>query len=144
MKKVQLNWEEYTSLVYRLADKIREAELGIKYIGGIPRGGAVLGVMLSHILEIPYFDLIHLRDFSVSTPASRMLVVDDIVDTGTTMKTWIAGKYRTASLHLREESCIGPTFFVKTVEKGTWVVYPYEKYDKAPVQDYKQKQLLKG
>jgi hypoxanthine phosphoribosyltransferase len=82
--------------------------------------------MISHKLSIPYVDRIN----------KDTLVVDDICDTGETLKKSIA--MYTATLHYKPTAGFTPDFYSKEV--GTeWIVYPWERKDSDAVQDYLKK-----
>lgn len=101
----------------------------LKNIFGIPRGGLMVGVRLSHLLNLPI--ILDVKDITEMT-----LVVDDISDSGKTLKalqTKIGNLPVTvATLFCKRESTFIPAFFCR--EKTKWVVFPWEtdetsKYD---------------
>jgi hypoxanthine phosphoribosyltransferase len=87
-------------------------------VHGIPRGGHVLAVMISHITGLKYYP-----SFPMS---ARVLVVDDIVDTGFTMNSYINQNFATASLLWKEGCPVKPWLHEMQVPNGQWVVFPYE------------------
>ncbi len=100
-----------------------------KNIFGIPRGGLVVGVRLSHLLNLPMV-------FEVKDITEMTLVVDDISDSGKTLKMLQAKignlPITVAALFLERKSNFIPAFFCR--EKTKWVVFPWEtdetsKYD---------------
>ena len=124
--KVYLSWDDINILVEDLCQTIAASGAEIKSITGIQRGGLIPAVMISHKLHIPY----------VSRINKDTLVVDDICDTGETLKNTI-GMY-TATLHYKPTAIFTPDFYTKEV--GTeWIVYPWERNDSAAVQDYLKK-----
>jgi hypoxanthine phosphoribosyltransferase len=123
--KIFLSWDDINSLVENLCKKITESKIDITSITGIERGGLIPAVMISHKLNIPYSYKI--------TPTT--LVVDDICDTGVTLKNTVAGY--TAVLHYKPHTaCFIPTLYSGVHEGDEWIIYPWEKKDSAPVQDY--------
>lgn len=121
--KLYLSWDDIGILVEDLCDTIATSGSQIKSITGIKRGGLIPAVMISHKLNIPYTDRIN----------KDTLVVDDICDTGETLKNKVAGY--TATLHYKKTACFTPDFYSKEV--GTeWIVYPWERGDSKTVQDY--------
>ena len=124
--KMYLSWDDITVLVEDLCDTIASSGAEITSITGIKRGGLIPAVMISHKLNIPYVDRIN----------KDTLVVDDICDTGETLKRSIA--MYTATLHYKPTAGFTPDFYAKEV--GTeWIVYPWERKDSDAVQDYLKK-----
>ena len=95
----------------------------IKSVTGIERGGLIPAVMISHKLSIPYVTKIN----------KDTLVVDDICDTGVTLKDMVAGF--TATLHYKPTAIFTPDFYAKEVGSD-WLVYPWERKDSEAIQDY--------
>jgi uncharacterized protein len=124
--KVYLTWDEINILVEDLCNTITSSGVQIKSITGIQRGGLIPAVMISHKLNIPY----------VSRINKDTLVVDDICDTGETLKT-TTGMY-TATLHYKPTASFTPDFYSKEVGKE-WIVYPWERNDSETIQDYLRK-----
>jgi len=124
--KVYLSWDDINILVEDLCQTIASSGVQIKSITGIQRGGLIPAVMISHKLHIPF----------VSSINKDTLVVDDICDTGETLKNTI-GMY-TATLHYKPTAGFTPDFYSKEV--GTeWIVYPWERNDSETIQDYLKK-----
>ena len=129
VNKIYLTWED----VYELLDKIHEQTKGeIKYVTGIPRGGILLAVLYSHRFNVQYFEF-------KSNHYHDLLIIDDIADTGDTflnLKEDIKLP-KTAALHYKSTSKFKPDFFGKEVPGDFgWIVYPWEKKDSKPIQDY--------
>ena len=126
--KIFLSWDDVNSLVENLCKKITESELNIKAITGIERGGLIPAVMISHKLNIPYTTRI----------TKDTLVVDDICDTGVTLQNTIA-RYTAVLHHKPHTSCFTPTIYSGLHEGDEWIIYPWEKKDSTPIQDYLNK-----
>ena len=86
-----------------------------KSVYGIPRGGLVPAVYLSHLLDIPL----------VQKPEIGCLVADDIADTGETLKMYRNMRYSIATIYYHEQSIVEPDIWVyeKTDE---WIKFPWE------------------
>ena len=126
--KIYISWDDINVLVEDLCNTIVSSGAQIKSITGIQRGGLIPAVMISHKLNIPY----------VSRINKDTLVVDDICDTGETLKKSIAPY--TATLHYKPTAVFTPDFYAKEV--GTeWIVYPWERKDSDAIQDYLKKEL---
>ena len=124
--KMYLSWDDINVLVEDLCNTIATSGAEIKSIAGIKRGGLIPAVMVSHKLNIPYVDRIN----------KDTLVVDDICDTGETLKNSIA--MYTATLHYKPTAGFTPDFYAKEVGSD-WIVYPWERKDSDAVQDYLKK-----
>ena len=112
-------WSEFDDAMCTLSLAIQSSGKVFKNIYGVPRGGLVVAVALSHLL-----------DLSVITDAklisSSTLVVDDISDSGNTLNVFMGWAGAFATIHIVGGTKVIPDFFVwHRLEK--WVVYPWEK-----------------
>lgn len=130
-KKIYYSWDDIDWLVETLGRHIVKdcqkndttPEESFKGIYGIPRGGLVTAVMLSHRLNIPFVD--RLNDMY----GERFLIVDDIADTGKTIDQMkridvYKGAYY-ATLNYHQQSSHEPEYWVEE-KKDDWIVYPWE------------------
>ena len=124
--KVFMYWDDISILVDELCNTIAMSGVQIKSITGIERGGLIPAVMISHKLNIPYVTKIN----------KHTLVVDDICDSGETLKNMVAGY--TATLHYKKTASFTPDFYSKEVGEE-WIVYPWERNDSDTIQDYLKK-----
>lgn len=124
--KIYISWDDISILVEDLCNTINQSGAQIKSVTGIQRGGLIPAVMISHKLNIPY----------VSRINKDTLVVDDICDTGETLKKSIA--LYTATLHYKKTAIFTPDFYAKEVG-SEWLVYPWERKDSDSIQDYLKK-----
>lgn len=128
--KTFITWDEMENLVDELCDKIPDGVY--EGIYAIPRGGLIIGVMMSHKLGLPLIDRLQ------SYYGKKFLIVDDIADTGGTlekMKAEVYEKAHTATIHYHKQSSVEPSYWVE--EKGDkWIVYPWEQDDSEEIQDY--------
>ena len=124
--KIYLCWDDINILVEDLCNTIKQSGAQIKSITGIERGGLIPAVMISHKLNIPYVTKIN----------KNTLVVDDICDTGETLKNMVSGF--TATLHYKPTASFTPDFYSKEVGPE-WIVYPWERSDSQAMQDYLKK-----
>ena len=133
MEKVFLTWNHIENFIDVLAIWIK-TNPQIKIIYGLPRGGTIPGVLLSHKTGIKYSNdwplLKHLYK------QEEVLIVDDICDTGKTLEYYVNYGYPTVTLHYKEDAICKPSFFTSTIDKDTWILYPWERSDSAPIQDY--------
>ena len=124
--KIYLSWDDTADLVDTLCTKIITELPNIDSIYGIKRGGLIPAVMISHKLGLPWSDIM----------LPNTLVIDDIADTGETLKSCIGGY--TAVLHYKPHtSCHIPNLWAFMHEGDEWIIYPWERKDSQPIQDYK-------
>jgi uncharacterized protein len=124
MKYIKLSWELIDELTDKIAIEVSRNYKEIKFIYGIPRGGLIPAVILSHKLGIKLINEVF----------SHTLVVDDIVDTGETMKIRVAeaniwGDTRnivTTSLVTRSSAEYKPNITGMPLRSDGWVCYPWE------------------
>ena len=106
-------WSEFDKSVEHIANKCRF----IKFSGiyGVPRGGLCLAVALSHKLKIKL----------ISEPTKNSLILDDVYETGTTLKTL---KDIEGAMFFVLFSKIKPTWWntVFISKKSKWIVFPWE------------------
>ena len=153
-----ISWDEYNELVSSIASQIGQNEP--EAIVGLTRGGLVPAVQLSHMYNAKLYCLnISLRDGKCSSESfdwrrlekyNRILVVDDINDTGATFdwikQDWESGclpdsigwedvwheNVRFATMCEKTHTNFGNVDYVweeiDTSEKDTWIVFPWE-YD---------------
>ena len=127
--KIFVSWDEIDELVNILAIKVSIKCPEVTSIIGLPRGGLVPAVMLSHRLGLPLTQEI----------SSTTLIVDDICDSGETFAK-LYEKYPNAifsCLHFKPHtSKFSPNIWVKEWNSDDWAVYPWEKRDSKTKQDY--------
>ena len=125
MTKKEISWATIDELVTVIAKKIHTDSPNIDSIYGIPRGGLIPAVLLSHKLGLPL----------VQKPRSNSLVVDDISDSGNTFIDFIDTLYKphvyfpdvkTASLFERQNTAFKPDYVGLHIEYQDWLVFPWE------------------
>jgi hypoxanthine phosphoribosyltransferase len=130
MKKIYLTWNDIETAIESLAHVINKSDIKIDNIMGLPRGGMVPAVMLSHRLNIPLANT-HIR------PMGNLLVVDDICDSGKTLNQFkFESQIYTATIHHKQTACYEPTFWYGLIRGDAWIVYPWERKDSDTIQDY--------
>lgn len=127
MKKKLYTWKQFENDCNKLAVLIRKSGVKFESLYGIPRGGLVLAVRLSHKLGLPL--IMHNANIGKNT-----LIVDDIADSGDTMIGFLGSKkHITATLFYNPSGKYVPIYFCR--KKTDWVVFPWEdertsRYDK--------------
>ena len=110
-----MDYEQFLEAIDKIAKKAEEWQ--VDSVWGIPRGGLVPAVYLSHRLDVPV-------DAFLS--GDRCLLVDDISDSGKTLEAESANYYyKTATIFFCRESCFEPDFWVYE-KNDDWVIFPWE------------------
>jgi hypothetical protein len=108
-----LSWPDFDHAVEQIAQLV--GDLRLNGIHGIPRGGLVLAVALSHRLELPL----------LQEPQPGCLVVDDVFETGLTMAPHrqLAGAVLVVWISKSE-----PLWWraVEVSPSPEWIVFPWE------------------
>lgn len=113
-------WERCEDVIDLMEFNIKTSGYKIDTIYAIPRGGCVLGVMLSHKLNIP----VQFNNDFVSN--KTYLIIDDIADTGKTLEPYVNMPNKLIfTWYYHEQSTVIPDFYVDT-KYNEWIVYPWE------------------
>ena len=132
--KLFLSWKWVDEQLNNIGENLETCP-ELEFIAGIPRGGLIPAVMMSHAFGIKYISYSSAkmlpRDLKKKT-----LVIDDISDTGKTLAEADEEGFLTASLALRSGSKTIPNFAGETINDDRWLVFPWEKLDSIPMQDY--------
>tara|TARA_A100001011_G_scaffold240791_1_gene248771 strand:- start:364 stop:807 length:444 start_codon:yes stop_codon:yes gene_type:complete len=126
-------------------------------IVGLSRGGLTPGVMMSHWMQKPFKpvkaslrDFPEWEDYLPKKTDERVLIVDDICDSGETfdrIKSYIKGprinqpmelpvEVRFATLWWNNECNVEPHYYVNQIAKdstGTWIHFPWESWWNTPI-----------
>lgn len=117
-------WTQFDSDCKRIAEQVKKLNWNIKYVYGPPRGGSCIAVKLSHLLGAKY--LLKLPKQKIIT--SEILIVDDVSDTGKTLKKLIGTQeYKVATLFIKPQTEYRPHIYCRVVENSVWIYYPWEK-----------------
>ena len=115
MKEIYISWKFVQDAVDLLTFKIHKNRIAFDGIYAIPRGGLVPGVMLSHTLKLPF----------LVSPTKDCLLVDDISDTGNTLKG-IKHK-KIACIYTSLWTKVKPDFWSNVKDKkDSWIFFPWE------------------
>ena len=156
-KKLWYPWDEMRRDVNTLCREIVLDKFDPCCIVGISRGGLTPGVMMSHWLNKPFKpvkaalrDFPEWEDYLPRKTDERVLVVDDICDSGETfqkMSSYIKGprinqplelptEVRFASLWWNNECNFEPHYYVNEIAKDstkTWINFCWESWWNTPV-----------
>ena len=123
-----VSWNVIDEAVTDIAFNIKNTNKDFKGVYGIPRGGLILAVMLSHKLDLPLI-------MSKDELDENSIIIDDIADTGKTLLDFVEYESYVVTIHEHEQSLIKPDYSV--IDKGDkWIVYPWETEDSEEIQDY--------
>lgn len=140
-----VSWNEYHTLSAKLASAILANKENPDKIVAISRGGLTLGHLLSDLLQVPistitiqsYTDIQKQGELKITgklqspIAGQRILLVDDVSDTGKTLKRAVSYLRRfhpknitTVTLFYKPHSVFRPDYFAKHTSK--WILFPYE------------------
>lgn len=113
-----LSWQDFDLAVERIAQLTGERRFS--GILGIPRGGLVLAVALSHRLELPL----------LPEPKPGCLVVDDVLETGRTLAPFRELEGAELVVWI---SKVEPLWWraVAVIPSAEWILFPWENAEQA-------------
>jgi len=147
---MELKWERVQRLCKELATEIKECENIDDFQGiiAVTRGGLIPAGILSHELGLHRIDTIGFSsyhgkkqgalvcvkqpDIIDMTDLNKHIIVEDIVDSGTTLKAlrdYFPLSWPVASLVVRCSVDDRPTYIGHIEETNEWVTFPWEKTD---------------
>lgn len=141
-------WDELRELAKKVAAKVRRARYKPDIIIALARGGLVPARQLSDFLSIKDVAAIKVEHWgvtankdqkavlkypiSIDLSGKKVLVVDDITDTGESLivaidflKTLNPAEIRTSTLQHIPGSKYVPDFYGEALGEWTWIVYPW-------------------
>jgi hypoxanthine phosphoribosyltransferase len=163
--KLIIDWKEYNLIVEKLAIKIHESGYKPTMLIGIMRGGAPIIDVLSRVfkLKCAYLavesysgkgtedqqgELVFSREISstVQDMGGRLLLCDDLSDTGVTLKksiNWLKSyeaiknieSIKTAVLWKKKDSTFEPDYCAERLDTNPWIVQPFEHYEEVRIED---------
>ncbi len=143
-----LGWDEIENYCIELAKRIKRDGVKFDYILAISRGGLIPARLISDYLDldilvtrIKFYTSIGKTSrrpvvlyFPEDVYKKRILIVDDIADTGESilkaieeLKKRNVNFYKVATLLKKPWSKITPDYYVKETDR--WVVFPWEKIE---------------
>ena len=156
MSDLNVSWDEYHHSIELLAAKIAASEWEFNQIICIARGGLRVGDLLSRIFHQP-LAIISANSYggedghergqlaignqiamSTNQLGDRVLLVDDLVDSGITLKR-VSGSIRgqhpeiqdlqTAVIWYKSCSIYVPDYYTSYLPDNPWIHQPFEQYD---------------
>lgn len=117
-KNLYYTWSAFDHDIRRFVNEVREKGLVFNGVCGMPRGGLILAVCLSHHMGIPL--LYHSFD-------EKTLIVDDIVDSGSTSAPFFGKNYIFALwFNPRRSKIVVPNIWYHEKPEDQYVIFPWE------------------
>jgi uncharacterized protein len=156
MNDLHVTWDEYHRLIEQLIAQIHESGYKFDAILCLARGGLRIGDVVSRVYDMPLAILaassyreaagteqgrLDIGEFITKTGgeiAGKVLLLDDLVDSGVTMARVIEHlkqrfpaiqEVRTAVLWYKAVSTFKPDYFVQYLDSSPWIHQPFEEYD---------------
>jgi hypoxanthine phosphoribosyltransferase len=143
-----ITWESFYALARKLALKIHETSFQPEIVVAISRGGCIPARVVCDYLDIFDLDVIKIEHYhgtqkekhvrlryplSADISGKRVLLVDDVSDTGDSFETGIQhllengkpSRLKTAVLHHKTVSSYTPDFNADLVQEWRWIIYPW-------------------
>jgi len=155
-------WEKIYELLLNLAHKIRKASFKPDVIVGVSRGGWPPARIMSDLLELPEManvkaefylgpaktkgDAVLTQPVSMPVEGKRVLVVDDVADTGKSLalvKNHLreegATEVRIATIYYKPWSIVVPDWFERKTSR--WIIFPWERKEtvKSVVRQFRER-----
>ena len=147
MKRVNVSFDVINFYASTLADRLKET--GITHVVGLARGGLIPATIIRYVLNKPLITtgvrsykgdkktkkLSTYQPLNIATlkeSDTHILVVDDICDTGDTMKyitknLALGGiKYKTACIFTKEKHKEWLDHYGFVISDNKWIVFPWE------------------
>ncbi|MBD2604166.1 phosphoribosyltransferase [Scytonema hofmannii FACHB-248] len=157
MPDIYVSWSDYHQKIEQLAAQIYQSGWEFNQIICLARGGLRIGDIISRIYDQPLAilaassysgsgkqergNLTFSRHMTMTTEelGSRILLVDDLVDSGVTLQEtipWLKEndefaieEIRTAVLWYKACSAIVPDYYVDYLADNPWIHQPFEHYE---------------
>ncbi|MEM2896533.1 MAG: phosphoribosyltransferase [Candidatus Bathyarchaeia archaeon] len=150
MEYIAPDWEDIYEMCIELTEKIKRSGFSPDVIVGVARGGWIPARLISDFLNNPNVASIRIQFYeevgktglkpvitqpvSTSIKGKKVLAVDDVADTGESLKTLYshlkekgAAEIKIATLHVKPKSAFQPDFYMK--ETSAWIIYPHERFE---------------
>jgi len=144
------SWDRIYEMLIELAKRVRDSGFKPDLIVGVCRGGWAPARVMSDLLENANTASIRIEFYlapgitarkpvisqAIMVPVRGMnvLVVDDVADTGESLKVAVehldvcgAKAIRTATLYYKPQSIFKPDFFI--IQTDQWIIFPWERLE---------------
>lgn len=161
-----VDWDQYHLLIEQLIVRVHQSGWEFDQVLCLARGGMRVGDIFSRVFDRPLATLatssyredagtkqgsLAIAPFvtmAKGTLTGRILIVDDMVDSGQTfdlIRAHLLCTYpsitelRSAVLWYKAHSAVIPDYFVQKLDHNPWIHQPFEAYDGMDVQDLVKK-----
>lgn len=164
-KHLYVSWDDYHLLIERLALKVHASGWEFDQILCLARGGLRPGDVLSRVFNKPLaimstssyraeggtlqgrLDMAKYITLPAGELSGRVLLVDDLADSGVTLKAVVERlrglpsitELRSAVIWTKSVSTYTPDFYVEYLTTSPWIHQPFEEYDNLRPQGLSQK-----
>lgn len=154
-KHLYVSWDEYHLLVEKLALKVHASGWEFDQILCLARGGLRPGDVLSRVFDKPLgimstssyraeggtlqgrLDIAKYITMPKGELAGRVLLVDDLADSGVTLNAVVERlratpaitELRSAVIWVKGVSTYQPDYYVEMLDTSPWIHQPFEEYD---------------
>ncbi|MDJ0649933.1 MAG: phosphoribosyltransferase family protein [Xenococcaceae cyanobacterium MO_188.B19] len=160
MSDLYVSWAKYHQNIERLAIKIAQSGWKCDRIVCLAKGGLRVGDILCRIFDKPLAilscasyqnktrgKLVFSEHLSMteSSLKGKILLVDDLVDSGMSLKAalaWLNQRYgaeiteiKTAVIWYKGCSIIAPDYYTDYLPDNPWIHQPFEKYEQLTIQE---------
>ncbi|ADI31184.1 phosphoribosyltransferase [Staphylothermus hellenicus] len=140
-------WSKAIKLCYKLAEKILDSKYVPDTIIAVLRGGAIPALIISDYLGVEEFYGMRVKHWGIASKKldkpvilqmpenlkhKKLLIVDEVADTGLTLKTIIEElkkqkpqDIKTAVLHVKPTTKYMPDYYVEYLKEWRWIFYPW-------------------
>ena len=165
-KKLIIKFDEYLETVEKLAIDVNK-KFKPTVLVGVMRGAAPIIDILSRILKLPTAYIViqsysgdgledkqgqlmfarEISSLAVNEDFNKVLLVDDLSDTGLTLNKsieWLKNypplegnikNIKTAVLWKKKDSTFEPDFCAQKLDSNPWIVQPFERYEEIRIDD---------
>ena len=155
-KDLWVSWDDYHRAVERLALKVHESGWRFDHVLCLARGGLRPGDIFSRIFDVPLailstssyreeagtvrgsLDIAKTITMTKGTLAGKVLLVDDLVDSGVTLEKVqshlkdnfpAVTEVKSAVIWAKACSTVLPDYYLDYLETNPWIHQPFEEYD---------------
>jgi len=159
--ELRVSWGQYHRAIEDLAVMVHRSGWQFDQILCLARGGLRPGDVFSRLFNVPLailsassyredggsrrgeLEIARHITMATDTLAGRVLLIDDLVDSGITMENVQrhlqeffpeVTEVRSAVIWCKAGSCLRPDYFLQYLEGDPWIVQPFEAYDELGIQ----------